>query len=207
MKIKLLCLLTLCSLVGAINAQAEMYKWVGPDGKITYGDTPPPDAAKQVEKKTVYSGGSNDSNLPFELAEAVKNHPVTLYTTPKCVPCDNGRALLSKRGIPFSEKTVVSNEDFIKLQQLSADGQLPALLVGRDKQSGFEAGAWGAALSAAGYPETNRLPKSYKNQAAEPAAPKLAVDKEKPAVADTPAARRKEAAAAPEVNTKPGFQF
>ncbi|MGV3741260.1 MAG: DUF4124 domain-containing protein, partial [Burkholderiaceae bacterium] len=93
-----------------------MYKWIAPDGKVTYSDVPPPATAKSVEAKSVNSSGVNTANLPFELAEAVKKHPVTLYTSEKCAPCDTGRSLLKSRGIPFSEKTVSSNADIERLR-------------------------------------------------------------------------------------------
>lgn len=163
-----LLLILLCT-AGA-NAQ-QMYKWVGPDGKVTYSDTPPPSTVKQVEKKSVSFGGVSVANLPFELAETVRNHPVTLYSAPQCLPCDAGRALLTSRGIPFAEKTVTTNEDIAKLREAASDAQLPLLVVGRNKQKGFESTGWNASLSAAGYPVTSKLPASYRNPPPEAAAP------------------------------------
>src|SRR5258706_11480021 len=102
----------------ATSAHAQLYKWVGEDGKVTYSDTPPPKTAKKVERKSLGGGGTDTSDFPFELAEAVKANPVTLYTTTKCVPCDDGRKLLQGRGVPFSEKTVNSNADAERLKQV-----------------------------------------------------------------------------------------
>jgi glutaredoxin len=164
-------LLSLLFLLGAASAHAQLYKWVGPDGKVTYSDTLPPASARQVETKPVNAGGGNTTDLPYELSEAVKNNPVTLYTTAKCGACDEGRQLLAARGIPFSEKTVNTDEDVSKLRQVSGATQLPVLIVGRNKQNRFEANAWGGALTAAGYPETSKLPKTYRNASAEAAAP------------------------------------
>lgn len=160
------------------GAQAQMYKWVGPDGKVVYSDTPPPPTAKQVERKTLSSGAAADADLPFELAEAAKNNPVTLYTTDNCEPCNDGRKFLNARGIPFAEKTVSSNADIAKLKQSGGESQLPLLVVGRNKKQGFESGGWNAALTAAGYPESSKLPKNYRNRLPESAAsePKVAAD-------------------------------
>lgn len=161
-------LLLLC----AASAHAQLYKTVGPDGKITYSDMPPENKpGVKIERKLFTSAGGDDANLPFEVADAVKNNPVTLYTTQKCAPCDQGRGLLKRRGVPFREKTVNTNEDQAKLREVGGEGQLPILLVGRAKQVGFEGGAWNASLSAAGYPDSSVLPKTYQNPAAEPAAP------------------------------------
>jgi glutaredoxin len=205
--------LPLCSLLLLFfmaGAHAQMYKWVGPDGKTVYSDTPPPASVKQVERKSVSTGGGIDADLPFELVEPVKTNPVTLYTGKNCEPCNDGRKLLNARGIPFVEKTVVSNEDITKLKEVGGEAQLPLLIVGRNKKQGFETAAWDLVLNAAGYPETNKLPKNYRNPAAEPAAPapKAATggttNGNTPAEATAPAAS---ALPAPTGKVPPGFRF
>jgi glutaredoxin len=162
---------SLLFLLCTANAQAQLYKWVGPDGKVTYTDTPPPPSAKRVETKSVTAAGANTAGFPFELSEAVRGNPVTLYTTTNCGPCDDGRKLLAERGIPYSEKTVISSEDIGTFKKISGDGQLPLLVVGRNKERGFESTTWNTILSSAGYPESNKLPRNYRNPQAEPAAP------------------------------------
>lgn len=199
-------LLLLC----AAGAHAQLYKWVGPDGKVTYSDTPPPKSAARVEAKSTAAASADTSGLPYELAQAVKNHPVTLYTTNDCFACDEGRRLLSTRGIPFVEKTVTSNEDAAQLRQAGGDGKLPLLTIGRSKERGFEAGAWNSALSAAGYPETSKLPKSYRNPPASAAAPAPKPAAAKQATAET--SRMAPEPAASELppaigNAPPGFRF
>lgn len=170
--------LSLALLIGlaASGASAQqMYKWVGKDGKINYTDTPPPATAKPAEIKTaIGNGGAADfSNLPYEVAQAAKANPVTLYTGTDCAPCDSGRSMLTARGIPFAEKTVKTIEDGQRLKQAGGTGTLPLLVVGRSQQIGFEATGWGTMLTAAGYPETSKLPPTYRNPAAESAAPKV----------------------------------
>lgn len=169
MKITLSGICALLLLAG--SAHAQMYKWVGPDGKITYSDTPPPKTAAKVEKKEMGGASVDTSNMPFALAETVKNFPVTLYTGSDCTPCSTARNHLQKRGIPFKEKTVSTNDDIDKLKELSGNQQLPVMTVGRNKQVGYEENMWNAALTAAGYPASNTLPKNYSNPKAEPAAP------------------------------------
>lgn len=207
----------LAMLLVSAASHAQMYKWVGPDGKVTYSDSPPPKTATRVEQKNLSGGGVNTANLPFELAEAVKNHPVTLYTSQKCVPCEDGRKFLNSRGIPFTEKTISSNEEVTRFRELagSKDAQLPLLTVGRNKETGFEAGAWGVVLNAAGYPGSSKLPVGYRNPAAESLIPAPANDEasksaqaRKPA-APAAAANNRPAAVAPEAsgNAPPGFRF
>jgi glutaredoxin len=153
------------------NAEAQLYKWVGADGKVTYSDTPPPTSAKQLNTKASNSGGSSSAPLPFELAAAVTKNPVTLYTFAECTPCNDGRALLKKRGVPFTEKTIKTSEDSARLKQISAQEQLPLLIISNSKFTGFDNQQWEQALSQAGYPETSRLPKDYVYPTPEPAAP------------------------------------
>lgn len=151
----------------AASAHAQLYKWVGPDGKVTYSDTPPPASAARVQTKTVTTGAADTAGFPYELAEAVKNSPVTLYTTANCAPCEDARKLLKGRGVPFTEKSVISNEDLAQFKTISTEGRFPFLMIGRSKERGFEAETWNTALTAAGYPATNRLPKAYRAPQAE----------------------------------------
>lgn len=171
MKNGLLPLSLLITLLLSANAHAQLYKWVAPDGKITYSDTPPPSSVKKVEEKSVASGPST-AGLPYELAQAVKSSPVTLYTTDKCEACTDARNLLTTRGVPFAEKTVNTNDEIARLKQAGGDKQLPFASIGSQKQSGFNSELWDTALTSAGYPVSSQLPKSYRNPAPESAAPK-----------------------------------
>ncbi|HEY8101742.1 MAG TPA: glutaredoxin family protein [Burkholderiaceae bacterium] len=202
-------ILSLLILLSTTAAHAQMYKWVGPDGKVTYSDAPPPSSIKQVETKSLSGGGPSTTGLPYAVAEAVKNGPVKLYTTAKCAPCDQARTLLNTRGIPFTEKTVSTNDDIEQVRQITGDTQLPVLTVGRNKQKGFEAGAWNSALTYAGYPESNQLPKNYSNGNVESASPSA-----KPSTDNQ--ASNSNSSAAPQLNTQlpppagnapPGFRF
>jgi len=188
-------------------AHAQLYKWVAPDGSVSYSDTPPPATVAKVERKS-YSTGPSLSDLPYEVAQAAKSSPVTFYSMPKCPACDQGRKLLTERGIPFSEKTVNTNDDIERVQKVSGGSQLPVLMVGRSKQVGFEPSSWSNALSAAGYPLSNTLPKTYTNpppeaaappaKTADAAAPKKAAETEQNGIVQPPP---------PAGNAPPGFQF
>jgi glutaredoxin len=174
---------------------------------VNYSDAPPPASAKTVETKTVDGNAASNAGLPFELAEAARNHPVTLYTGEKCAPCDAGRSLLKMRGIPFSEKTVSSNADIERLRQAGSD-TLPLLIVGRSKQKGFADDAWSAALTAAGYPESSKLPKTYRYSQAESAAPAATPAQAKRANQGSSVAETRPDDLPPPVgNAPPGFRF
>jgi glutaredoxin len=201
-------------LLGATCAQAQMYRWVDDKGVTHFSDQPPPPNAKKVVQKEGGTG-SADPSLPYELAEAVRNFPVTLYTSSSCGACDQGRSLLQARGIPYKEKTVSSDEDHAMLAQAGSQGQVPLLLVGRNKLIGFEAEQWNGALSDANYPATRRLPAGYQQAKAETAAPRGPSPEERRAAAQRAAAEAAAAEAeaervrrkAQENKDKPAFQF
>jgi glutaredoxin len=201
------------SLLIMASAHAQLYKWVAPDGSVSYSDQPPPASVSKVERK-FYAEGPSLANLPYELSEAVKNSPVTLYAAPNCAPCDAGRTLLNTRGIPYSEKTVASNNDIEHVRQIAGTNQLPVMTVGHSKQIGFEPGGWGNALTAAGYPTTNQLPNNYHNPAPEPATPPAAASEASKASntnkPGNPADTGKKGIVTPPPplgNPPPGFQF
>ncbi len=165
--------LFLSLLLPAVASQAQVYKWVGPDGKVQFSDKPPPEkTTKGLEKRTVGSSANDLVNFPKDLATATTTNPVTYYVAANCAPCNTGRNFLKKNGIPFAEKTVVSAEDSDKLKQVTgSDTQLPALVVGSQKVIGLDTDEYRRVLTVAGYPETNKLPKDYQYPAPAPAAP------------------------------------
>jgi glutaredoxin len=150
--------------LGGLQAQ-PVYRSVGPDGRVTYSDKPPP-AAKAVTPAAAEGAGT--AALPYELRQVANRYPVTLYTGDNCVPCGSGRAYLASRGIPFSEKTVTTPEDQEALQRLSGGNGLPLLTIGAQQLKGFSDAEWGQFLDAAGYPRSSQLPSGYRAPAATP---------------------------------------
>lgn len=158
-------------LLTAGQAQAQtIYRVVGADGKVTFSDQPPAASAKATA--TAAAGTSMGANagaaLPFALRQVVSQYPVTLYSADNCAPCNAGRALLSTRGIPFTEKTVNSAEDAQALQRISGESSLPFLTIGGQQIKGYSDSEWTQFLNAAGYPQSSALPASYRNPAATP---------------------------------------
>ncbi len=194
--------------LGAGAAGAQIYKWVDAKGVTHYSDVAPPPSAGKVQLKS-FASAAAAPELPRELAEAVKNYPVTLYTSAQCEACDLGRAMLQERGVPYAEKTVSSAADHAALKLAGSVGQLPLLVVGSRKNIGFEAGAWATSLSAAAYPAQPSTPPGYRFAPAVPAAGAAA-----PPQIDAATAAREAAQAAaarsiklPAVNAPPDFRF
>lgn len=165
-------------LTGQALAQA-VYRVVGADGKVTFSDKPPVAATNvTITEAGGKPVGTNNPVLPFELRQIVSKYPVTLYTSNNCAPCGSGRALLSGRGIPFTEKTVTSPEDADALQRISGESSLPFLTIGGQQIKGYADWEWTQFLNAAGYPATSALPASYRNPAPTPL---VAIQKPMPA--------------------------
>src|SRR5688572_9941938 len=101
----------LAALLCVVPAHAQ-YKVVGPDGRVTYTDTPPPSSSgSKVTKLGDRVSVIPQVALPLELREAVSRYPVTLYTMKTCEPCDAARQFLRTRGVPHTERLIVSGED------------------------------------------------------------------------------------------------
>lgn len=149
----------LAAALGAAQAQQQLYRWVDDKGAVHVTDTaPPPSAATNVEQKT-YGSGATPGPSPFELQQAQKAFPVTLYTAPSCKePCAQARAALNQRGVQFEEVQVWNEATNAQLKAVSQSNEVPVLTVGRTVQKGFEQGAYDTLLDSAGYPRAGILP-------------------------------------------------
>lgn len=156
-------------LANSANAQ-QVYRIVGPDGKVSFSDQPPPvtSSAKIITSAGSASNSGETSALPFELRQVANKYPVTLFTGENCSPCASARSLLTGRGIPFTEKTIVTQEDSKALQRLSGDTSLPFATIGGQQLNGFSDTEWTQFLNAAGYPAASVLPGNYRQAAATP---------------------------------------
>ena len=147
-----------------------IYRVVGADGKVTFSDQPPVATSGKASTVGGKAGPSDAAGaaLPYALRQVASNYPVTLYTTNNCAPCGSGRAMLRSRGIPFSERTINTNEDAAALQRISSDSSLPFLTIGSQQIKGYSDSEWSQFLNAAGYPTTSVLPASYRHPEATP---------------------------------------
>lgn len=148
---------------------AAQYRWIGPDGVVGYGDVPPAGARNVQPFKARPTDPSADRDLPYEVKRAAERFPVTLYTGAECgAPCDAGRALLTRRGVPHAERQVVTSADIEAFRRATGANTLPVLSVGSRNVPGFEAGAWGELLDSAGYPASSQLPPVWRPAPAQP---------------------------------------
>jgi glutaredoxin len=142
------------------GAAAQLYRWTDETGRVHITDTPPPASAKNVQKKAAPKASEGvGAQQPYELAAAMKDFPVTLYTAPKCGElCAQARAHLNKRGVPFREVQVWDRKGQDELRKFSSGDNVPVLVVGRSVHEGFQQEAYDALLDAARYPKTGVLP-------------------------------------------------
>ena len=203
---------------GAVQAQT-LYRNVGPDGRVTFSDVPPPaGAAKAAGAGSGAAPANAGVPLPYDLQQVVNRYPVTLYTGDACGPCGSGRILLSSRGIPFTERTVTTPDDAAALLRLSGDTSLPFLTIGGQQIKGYSDLEWTQFLDAAGYPKASQLPAGYRAPAAaplvavqrpaSPAAPAPGTASGEPVIEPVNTRPRPAASPAPAANTNPaGIRF
>ena len=158
---KRIVLLLSCLAVTPSGLQAgELLRWVDAQGKVHYGDIPPASATQLTTIKSPAAAVPVE-NLPYATRRAQQNFPVVLYVADGCIEyCNQARDLLSKRGIPFSEKMLQAKEDIDAFKALSGSNSVPTLGVGKTFLKGFLAEQWHGELDIAGYPKTApyRLP-------------------------------------------------
>jgi glutaredoxin len=152
--------------LGLCAPAMALYKVVGPDGKVTYTDRAPADQpSQQISKGGVLSSGAS---LPYELKQVASRYPVVLYTMPECGLCDQARAFLKGRGVPFAEKQVITPTDAAALRKAENTSDLPVGRIGQQQLLGFSQTDWAKYLDAAGYPKTSALSAGYAWPAATP---------------------------------------
>ncbi len=158
--------------LACVGAQAQsVYRIVGPDGKVTFSDRPPAEASAPPARSTAAptaSPAAANGALPYELRQVANRYPVTIYTGSDCAPCVSVRNLLTSRGVPYTERTVASNEDIAALQRLSGSTSLPFGTIGGQQLVGFSDAEWIQYLDAAGYPKQSQLPSNYRQPAPTP---------------------------------------
>lgn len=144
-----------CLLPALAAAQQQLFRYIDRDGRVVYTDTAPPADARSVQQKKLGGNFIETSEAPYALQYAQQRNPVTLYAGP-CGPiCEQARALLNRRGVPFREIDVTQPGEMPKLKQLTGEQQVPVLAIGSTTLlRGFEEGGWQTALDQAAYPKT-----------------------------------------------------
>jgi hypothetical protein len=150
------CTIATTVLCGQPAAQdRQVYRYVDAEGRVVYSDRVPATGAKEVQRKRVTANTITTSELPIVVQQATERYPVTLFTFACGAACENGQALLNRRGVPYTTVAVDDAEGQQKLQAVAGELAAPVLQVG-DKlvAKGFSETRWNALLDQAGYPKT-----------------------------------------------------
>ncbi len=152
---------------------AAQYKVVAPDGSVTYTDRPAANASNKVTDLRRAPSSTIDSSsvgLPLELRQVASRFPVMLFTAASCPSCDQGKALLAQRGVPYTEQLVTTEDEAQALERKLGWRTVPSLTVGTQGLRGWSSAEWTSYLDLAGYPRESRLPKNWSSPAARAAA-------------------------------------
>ena len=149
-----------CGMLAAVLAVPaaqgqQVYRYTDKDGKVVYTDRTPPTDSKDVQAKKLTPNFIENSDLPYDAAQATTRFPVTLYTFACGEVCQRAEAMLNRRGVPFTTVNVEEAKGAEQLKNLTGELQAPVLQVG-DKlvAKGFNEPRWQSLLDEAGYPKT-----------------------------------------------------
>jgi glutaredoxin len=140
---------------GPVAQAQQVYRYTDKDGKVVYTDRQPPADSKDVQPKKLTPNFIENSELPYDAAQATTRFPVTLYTFACGEVCQRAEAMLNRRGVPFTAVNFEEPKGAEQLKNLTGELQAPVLQVG-DKlvAKGFNETKWQSLLDEAGYPKT-----------------------------------------------------
>jgi len=150
------------ALTASATLAQQMYRWTDQNGRVHITDTPPPASAKGVQKSKAASNAAvpaeGSQQTPYDLALAMKEYPVSLYTSPMCKEaCQKARDHLNRRGVPFKEIQVWDIDSNEELKRVSGSNQVPTITVGASVQKGYEISAFDELLDSARYPKSGSV--------------------------------------------------
>jgi glutaredoxin len=146
-------LLLFCAWATTAPIAQTLYKSVGPDGKIVYGDRPP---AEGRNEKTMKFESLPSSALPasassyveqlrrLQAASPVVTPPsgVVLYSAAWCGYCRGAKAYLASKGIAYQDIDVETKSGMAAFAQAGGRGSIPLLVAGGQRAQGFTPAAY-----------------------------------------------------------------
>ena len=144
-------MLGLCGMLvfGGCHA-ATLYRYVNPQGVVTYQSSPPPSSAHHVH--VMHFHGKSQSGGPHGASVAAA--PVVLYEAPSCQPCTVAVHYLKTRGVPFRRVDVTSQKALAAMKRKTGSTTVPTIMVGKHILVGYVKSLVSAELTAAGYPKS-----------------------------------------------------
>ena len=140
------------ALVGGAQA-ATLYRWVNPEGVVTYQNTPPPPSAQGV--KVLHLGARSSPEAIRNAVSAMQ--PVVLYEAPHCVPCQQVSVYLVHRKVPFKSINIASSQAVLRaMKKKTGSSSVPTIMVGKHVLTGYVRSVLADELTAAGYPRASK---------------------------------------------------
>lgn len=158
----------------SLDSRKVLWRWTDARGQINYGDHPPADAKNILKIDLMTINTTTQALLPYQLRAAASNFPVILFTAKNCPPCNSARDYLVKRGVPFAERTVETNDDGMEFKRLTGAEGVPVATLGGQVLVSFDSDGWSNALDATGYPRASLLPAHFRAEPARPLTQKSA---------------------------------
>lgn len=135
---------------------ADYYRWVDEKGRVVYSDQTPPHNARNVQ---ILKKSGTKANLGQADATAKdEKPPVVLYSAACGTPCDQAKALLDQRVIPYTIKDATDPSIAAEVKKLTGAQEVPVLTIGTNVYKGFERTLWSNLLDAAGHKPPVKTP-------------------------------------------------
>src|SRR5205085_7177493 len=137
--------------------QTTLYKSVGPDGRIVYGDRPPVDGrtAQTLKFENLPSSPVAPATLAYleQLQKdggtsqaALPSGELILFTTSWCPYCKKAKSYLASKGASYKEVDIESNAGAASYVQAGGQRGVPLLFKSGRRVLGFSATAYDALL-------------------------------------------------------------
>lgn len=150
--------ITILCVTASASYADTLYKYVGPDGKITYSDKPPTRGGNI--QKTLSFKHLPSTKIPADTAaklDQLRNSKftsnpkrtasqVTLFTATWCGYCKQAKAYLDNQKIDYREIDIESKEGMVEFSRAGGSGGVPLLIAGKESVQGFSSDAYDAIL-------------------------------------------------------------
>ncbi len=133
-------ILVFCLFMSA-TASSEIYKWLDDQGRVQFGDRPPPDRKQDpIELRINTYSAPEIVYTPAEPRKKRGRAPrVVMYSAEWCGVCKRARSYFKSNKIRYKEYDIdKSKEGLAQYRKLNGRG-VPIILVGKSRMNGFSA--------------------------------------------------------------------
>ncbi len=131
-------ILMLCLLLSAA-ASAEIYKWLDEQGRVQFGDRPPPEKKQEpIELRiNTYSAPKIVYTPPEPRKKQDKKPRVVMYSAEWCGVCQRAKSYFKNNKIRYKEYDIDKSEEGLdQYRKLNGRG-VPIIMVGKSRMNGF----------------------------------------------------------------------